>query len=313
MESPHLVVLLKASARYERALQARGFATCCAPILEFTPVNTSMLETVRAAPVAARCDRWFCSDTPAHARSFCSPAQHVARPGSFGGLVLTSPRAVDVLAASIAAALITNSAVVDWYRLPCYVVGARSAHCAESAGFVDVRGAEAGRAAALASKIIADRSVLARGSTASAHAALPLLFPCGEQRRDELPTKLTEGGVPFVELAVYTSAVRDAVPPPARLLSWRATIRAAAPPPTQPALLWLVAFSPRGVAAATQLCVPWLREVAEALGDCCELRFGAIGPTTARAMAATSWGVNVTVAQSPSPDALADALLGALP
>ena len=241
-----------------------------------------------------------------------SPAQHIARPGSFGGVVLTSPRAVEVIGAAISAALPTNSAAADWYRSPCYVVGARSAQCAQSAGFVDVRGAEAGRAAALACEIVADRAALACTPTTAAAAALPLLFPCGEQRRDELPTKLTEEGVPFVELAVYASAVRDAVPPPARLLEWRAAVGTARPPPAQPALLWLVAFSPRGVAAATRLCVPWLRSVAEALGDRCALRFGAIGPTTACAMAATSWGADVVVAPTPTPDALADTLLSAL-
>jgi uroporphyrinogen-III synthase len=121
----------------------------------------------------------------------------------------------------------------------------------------------------------------------------PLLFLCGDTRRDELPTCLAQHSVPLEELVVYTSssaATCDAV-----------MLSAIPAPLASPA--WLVFFSPRGVQAALdgRLHLRWPGA-----------RRAAIGPTTAEALAAcAALGPAHAVAVAPNASALCVAILAA--
>ena len=105
----------------------------------------------------------------------------------------------------------------------------------------------------------------------------PLLFLCGDKRRDVLPDGLFEAGVRYSELEIYTSSTRGDL---------------AIPEETA----WLVFFSPSGLQAV------------EASGiDPAAYRLAAIGETTARALEEAGYPVSA-IADEPSPDALANAI-----
>ena len=111
----------------------------------------------------------------------------------------------------------------------------------------------------------------------------PYLFLCGNRRRDVLPDALQEAGTPFEELIVYETGLRTALDiPDAREGDW------------------LAFFSPSGIEAVTQ----------HAADKAKGYQVAAIGPTTASALRDGGWAVDA-VAETPSPDALADAILEA--
>ena len=112
---------------------------------------------------------------------------------------------------------------------------------------------------------------------------LPLLFLCGETRRAELPQCLLGNGVPFVELAVYTTKQHEHLG-----LGMEALQR----------LDSLVFFSPAGARAVFTLLE------AHALH---KVKVYSIGPTTAAEL--STLGVIVTgVAKQPTPAALVEVL-----
>lgn len=135
----------------------------------------------------------------------------------------------------------------------------------------DVQAEEAGTAAELATEI------------ADTNPQTPLLFLCGNRRMDALPNGLREAGIDFEELVVYETRARTDL---------------SLPPPGEET--WLSFFSPSGLEAVQQ---------AE-MGPLDEYRYAAIGPTTASALQET--GITVeAVAESPTPEALVDAVLRA--
>lgn len=186
----------------------------------------------------------------------------IAEPERYGGLLVTSPRGADALA---------DLDLSGWTDKPEFVVGPRTAERVRGLGLAPV-GEEAGHAAALADRIAADPP------------DKPLLFLCGDRRRDVLPDRLRAAGVAFDELVVYWT-IGDASALEARL--------AEAPD-------WLAFFSPSGVEATLELDgISW-NSVSAA----------AIGPTTADALRAA--GIHpAAVAASPTPEALVAAVTSA--
>ncbi len=182
------------------------------------------------------------------------------QPDAYGGLVLTSPRAAEALARA-------GRLPASWTTRPAFAVGPRTADAARALG-LRTEGEEAGAADALAERI-----------TRQAFEA-PLLFLCGDRRRDDLPQRLRAAGTPFYELCVYRTHLR-------RDLDFGAL----------GALAWVVFFSPSGVEAARQAAGPALEAARKA----------AIGPTTAEALQAAGWTA-AAVAAAPTPEALAAAL-----
>ena len=189
-------------------------------------------------------------------------SERLARPAHYAGLIVTSPRAVRALSDTLAEPSVQSAA---WKAKPAYAVGPRTAEALRALGFAP-EGEETGEAAALAD-YIARR---AKGA--------PLLFLCGNRRRETLPERLREEGVPFEEQVVYETHARADLD-----LAEHAG--------------WLAFFSPSGIEAVRQA-----RGV-----DPSALRFAAIGSTTTAALTEEGWTVEA-VAAAPTPAALAAAI-----
>jgi uroporphyrinogen-III synthase len=112
----------------------------------------------------------------------------------------------------------------------------------------------------------------------------PVLFPCGDKRRDELPAELRERGVAVDEVTCYRSVLAD-----------ESVARAAAARGTL-----LVVASPSVVDLLARACpLPTRPELL------------AVGPTTAASARAVGWSP-AAVANEPSARALASAITGLL-
>lgn len=184
-----LVCLLRSpqdSAEYVGALERVGFRAICVPVLQFAFRDLASLRAL------------------------------LEQPQAYGGLILTSPRAVEALAEALGGAL-----PAGWTGKPAFAVGPRTAEAARALGLT-VQSEEAGDADALADIIIAQ------------YQGAPLLFLCGSRRRDVLPSRLAAAGMPLREVVVYETHLRD--------LDFGGV----------PAPDWLVFFSPSGVEAIEQ-------------------------------------------------------------
>lgn len=220
---------------YEAALSAAGFQVYAIPVLSFRLIDQEGL-------IAA-----------------------LERADTYGGLILTSPRAVQALAESLKW---LPGNVVLWHTKPVFAVGMRTASDLRLIGFRP-EGEESGTGAQLARYII--RQEIDR----------PLLFLCGNLRREELPDKLRAAGVPFEELCVYETL-------PA------ATIDLSGHPLPD----WVVFFSPSGVEAVRRKHgIDWH-----------SVRLAAIGQTTAEAIRQDGLEVEA-VAAEPTPESLLQAIV----
>lgn len=219
---------------YEDVLRAAGYEPVSRPVLRFTFVGE---EALRA---------------------------DLARPKDYGGLILTSPRAVQALVAALGW---LPAEAARWHTLPVFAVGPATAAALHEAGFAPE--GEASGTAELLADYVAERSFEA-----------PLLFLCGNRRRDTLPERLRAAGVPFEERCVYETHLRDDLD-----VSDLDTFG------------WVVFFSPTGVEAARR---------AGAFGDV-PVPCAAIGPTTADALALAGRQPEA-VAGAPTPEALVEAL-----
>ncbi len=191
--------------------------------------------------------------------------ERLARPADFGGLVLTSPRAAEAMERA-------GPLPAGWGDKPAFVVGPATAAAARTVG-LRPEGDGAGEGEALAAHIA--EAVIAGPFSP------PLLFLCGDRRRDALPDRLCAAAVPVEELVVYRT-----IPEPAALEGL-----AASPP------AWVAFFSPSGVEAALAASgFPWER-IARA----------AIGPTTAAALRDAGHPA-AAVAAEPTPAALVSAI-----
>lgn len=200
-------------------------------------------------------------------------ADRLANADRYAALVATSPRVGTALDRLF---VVRDDLSSRWRDKAAFAVGPKTAERLREAG-VDPRGEGAGDAAALAEKIT------------EVVPSSPLLFLCGNRRRDTLPNQLQEAGFAFDELVVYESRPRRDLALPA-----------SRPPSGSP---WLVFFSPSGLEAIEQ--APSVDP--DHLRD---YRIAAIGPTTAGALERAGWSV-AAVASEPSPDGLVEALCAA--
>jgi uroporphyrinogen-III synthase len=218
---------------YEEVLSASGYRVRSLPVLRFEEVNRAQVEGA------------------------------LRHPASYGGLIVTSPRAVEVLA-DVLRWLPSETAA--WHARPIFAVGPRTAEELRSIGF-SPEGEGSGSADMLADHIVAQSFVA------------PLLFLCGDRRRDVLPERLGSADVAFEEICIY------------RTLLDAPDLTAESAPD------WAVFFSPSGVEVLdSNLMAAWA-----------PTRFAAMGETTAEALRTS--GVEVAVvAASPEPAALAAAI-----
>ncbi|NBB85130.1 MAG: uroporphyrinogen-III synthase [Bacteroidetes bacterium] len=187
------VCLLRASSgaedAYARALHAIGYEAVQVPVLSFTVAQ------------------------PERLRSF------LELPEAFGGLICTSPRAVQALTSAA-----REATLPPWRVKRTYAVGPATAEALAALG-LSAETPLAGTAEALAEQIIQ-----------APPGPLPLLFLCGNRRHEVLPAMLTAAGIAWQELQVYQTHVRTDVSLPE------------GPSPT-----WVVSFSPSGVPALQAL------------------------------------------------------------
>ena len=183
----HILLLRSGTGRdrYGDLLRSEGYRVSTRPVLKFA--------FVEQAGLATRLDR----------------------PQEYGGLIITSPRAVQALAQAL-----DEERLRRWREKTVFAVGPATAAALREVGLMPW-GEEAGGGAALAEVIVTRRP------------EKQLLFLAGNRRRDELPEALRAEGVPFEELCVYET----------RLLRGLDLTLDGVPD-------WIVFFSPSGVEAA---------------------------------------------------------------
>ena len=183
----------------------------------------------------------------------------IAQANTFSGLICTSPRAIEA---------VRGLDLSGWQEKPAFAVGPTTAEAMRALG-LHPEGEEAGEAETLAAVIAAHRF------------DRPLLFLCGDRRRDALPDALRAARIAFEERVVYRTQ------PDAS--AWHES--------SDRLPDWVVFFSPSGVEAVQAVAgFPWNR-----------VRKAAIGPTTADALRAAGFAP-AAVAATPTPEALAAAV-----
>ncbi|XP_036907075.1 uroporphyrinogen-III synthase isoform X6 [Sturnira hondurensis] len=211
-----------------------------------------------------------------------SLSEKLSRPERYGGLIFTSPRAVDAVELCLQrdgkAEVWTESLKGKWNAKSVYVVGNATASLVNRMG-LDTEGEDCGNAEKLAEYICSRES-----------SALPLLFPCGALKGEILPKMLKDKGIPLESLTVYQKTPHPEI---------RVNLTSYYSEQGVPASITF--FSPSGLTYS-------LKHIQDLSGNYIDqIKFAAIGPTTARALAAQGLPVSCT-AQSPTPQALAEGL-----
>ncbi|XP_029383674.1 uroporphyrinogen-III synthase [Echeneis naucrates] len=203
------------------------------------------------------------------------------QPEKHGGLIFTSPRAVEAVRKCLEERREEwNSSVKDkWNAKSIYVVGKTTAALVQNLG-LNPLGEDTGTAEVLS------RVIIEREDTNIP----PLFFPCGSIKREVLPTALRENGVPLETLTVYqTSEHPDLEKNLKNYFTEQGT----------PASIAF--FSPSGV----KFCLEVVRRLS---GEhLTQIKFAAIGPTTQDAMAAEGLCVSCA-AGKPTAEHLAAAI-----
>lgn len=209
-------------------------------------------------------------------------SEKLFQPENHAGLIFTSPRAVEAVRKCIEAREHQeewNQVKDKWNSKSVYVVGKATASLVQCLG-LSPHGEHTGTADALSQLIIQ------RGDPVM----LPLLFPCGSLKRELLPSVLRQHGVPLESLTVYQTGEH-----PDLEQNITHYFNAEGVPAS------IAFFSPSGV----KFCLNLLKRLAgEKLT---QIKFAAIGPTTADALKKA--GMNVSCSsQKPTPQHLAAAI-----
>ncbi|XP_041938063.1 uroporphyrinogen-III synthase [Alosa sapidissima] len=213
-------------------------------------------------------------------------SEKVFQPEKYGGLIFTSPRAVE----AVKMCLDANNKKMEWENLrnkwnakAIYVVGKATASLVEELGLSPV-GEDTGTADVL-SRLILERED---------PSIMPLFFPCGSIKREVLPTALRENRIPLETCTVYQTAQHPDLEK--NLTNYF----------TQQGVPASVAFfSPSGV----KFCLETVRRLAGP--QLSQIKFAAIGPTTADALSAEGLPVSGS-AEKPTAQHLAAAIAQAL-
>lgn len=221
-----------------------------------------VVEALRAIPVAVEVCPLMTFAPPLD----WSPVDAAARDLSgFGAVAFTSPRSARAFVGRV-----QNLDAATRERTSVWAAGSGTAQAlGRTLGAVrrpdDRAVGRQGAALALAEAMVAER---VRG---------PVLFPCGDIRRDELPARLRDDGIEVVEVVVYRSVLAGEVD--ARRAAERAQV--------------LVVASPSVADLLARACPPGVRPA-----------LLAVGPTTAAAARAAGWPP-AAVADKPTAEGLA--------
>ncbi|NXP54621.1 HEM4 synthase, partial [Heliornis fulica] len=213
--------------------------------------------------------------------------EKLSHPECYGGLVFTSPRALEAIKICLKEnsknEAWSKSLKQRWNTKPAYVVGKATASLVEEVGLTP-QGEKSGNAEKLAEYICSREK-----PNSSA-----LLFPCGALKREVLPTALREKGVLLESLTVYQTAQHADLQDSLSSYFSQQGIPAS-----------IVFFSPSGV----RFCLQHIEKLSGEFIS--RIKFSAIGPATAEAMEAAGVPVSCT-ARSPTPQDLAAGLQEAL-
>ncbi|KAK9400776.1 uroporphyrinogen-III synthase [Crotalus adamanteus] len=207
-------------------------------------------------------------------------SEKLFHPEQYRGLIFTSPRAVEAvklgLMDSCKKEAWKNYLREEWNTKPVYVVGKATAGLVTEIG-LNPQGEDCGNAEKLA------EFICYREPSNS----LPLLFPCGALKRETLPTMLKDKDIVLESVTVYqTSQHPDLQESLTNYFSQEGV----------PA--GIIFFSPSGV----KYC---LKQILTLSGDLIsQIKFAAIGPTTAEALVNEGILVSCT-ASRPTPQDLA--------
>ncbi|XP_026506738.1 LOW QUALITY PROTEIN: uroporphyrinogen-III synthase [Terrapene carolina triunguis] len=217
--------------------------------------------------------------------------EKLSHPDHYEGLIFTSPRAVEAaklcLGENSKNEAWSNSLKEKWNTKSAYVVGKATASLVEEIGLAP-QGEKCGNAEKLAAYICA------RETPNSS----PLLFPCGSLKREVLPTILKEKGGQPLEL-YFNLLTYCGNPHPSLQESLKNYFSQQGIPAS------ITFFSPSGV----RFCLQHIQKFSGDLIN--QIKFAAIGPTTAEAMEAEGIPVSCT-AENPSPQDLAAGIKKAL-
>lgn len=203
--------------------------------------------------------------------------------GRHAGIIITSPRAgIAIIEAIKDLPEGSRSDIIRQLReTTIFSVGAATSSNLHQFG-ISCNGEHSGSADGLADYIFEN------GILPPCSAKKPVLFLCGDKRRDSISSAFQQQDLPLVELKVYESCPLKEIKMPDGL--------------EVPA--WIAFFSPSGLKAVQNLPLPWPH-----------IRKAAIGKTTASALQKLAdstgmmhWNPHVT-ATSPNSDALARAIV----
>lgn len=205
--------------------------------------------------------------------------EKLSHPEQYCGLIFTSPRAIEAVKLCLGdndkKEAWKNYLGEKWNTKPVYVVGKATAGLVDEIGLVP-QGENCGNAEKLAGYICSRES----------SNSLPLLFPCGALKRETLPTMLREKDIAFESLTVYQTSQHPNLNESLRNYFSQEGVPAS-----------VTFFSPSGV----KYC---LKHIQKLSGDLMpHIKFAAIGPTTAEAMATEGIVVSCT-AINPTPQHL---------
>ncbi|RDA82352.1 hypothetical protein CP532_5009 [Ophiocordyceps camponoti-leonardi (nom. inval.)] len=236
----------------------------------------------------------------------------------FGGLVVTSQRAVEALAsvvedgrrrlrheAEMDEAVSSSSSWPHLHDVPVFAVGPATAKALKDMAPMNVLGgAECGNGEVLA------RYIQARYQVSDGDSRRPLLFLVGEQRRDVIPRTLMDDSLPpsqrvqVMEEIVYTTTV---VPDLDRDLDL--ALRRSADSPVR----WIVVFSPSGCDSLLR-CLGWLDDATGKVSSPASMTtnggtfIATIGPTTRAHLMDTFDFEPHACAATPSPEGVLKAI-----
>ncbi|XP_072335321.1 uroporphyrinogen-III synthase isoform X3 [Scyliorhinus torazame] len=184
-------------------------------------------------------------------------SKKLSHPEVYGGLIFTSPRAVDAVMLCLGEKAISeewnnNSLKERWNEKSTYVVGKSTANL---------------------------------GKKKESSNSLPLLFPCGTLKREILPKYLKENSVPLESITVYQTSQH-----PCFQKALNDYFSEQGIPES------ITFFSPSGV----KFCLHTIKKLAGEYID--RIKFAAIGPTTADAMATEGLTVSCTPEKPTSQD-----------
>ncbi|NXF06883.1 HEM4 synthase, partial [Smithornis capensis] len=204
--------------------------------------------------------------------------EKLSHPECYGGLVCTSPRAVEAIKICL-----KENSNKEGNKSELFSVFSMFLVTVEEIGLTP-QGEKSGNAEKLAEYICSREK-----PNSSA-----LLFPCGALKREVLPTVLREKGIPLESLTVYQTAQHPELQESLSCYFSQQGIPAS-----------VVFFSPSGV----KFCLQHIQKLS---GDVINhVKFAAIGPTTAEALEAAGIPVSCT-AGTPTPRDLAAGIHRAL-